>query len=118
MLSDLKRSIQRLPSGARSTVISFRASDFKRRTWASCRRCVQQTQSNTVFEKPRLSGGAALADTAQRMLELGAVDAMNLDGGGSTQFFAGAGALVRPSDTRGVPFASYDRLLPTAILFS
>lgn len=127
MLSDLKRRVQHLPSGARSTVISFRASDLKRPTWASCRRCAQQTRSNkthylitqdSVFENTGLSEGATLADAAQRMLEFGAVDAMNLDGGGSTQLFTGAGALVRPSDTRGVSFASYDRLIPTAILFS
>lgn len=57
---------------------------------------------DSVFEDTGLSEGATLADTAQRMLELGAVDAMNLDGRGSTQLFAGADALVRPNGTQGV----------------
>jgi hypothetical protein len=80
----------------------------------------QQPPLNTSSDSQStgFSEGATLEDAAQLMLELGAVDAMNLDGGGSTQLFAGSGALIRPSDTRGTPFASYDRLIPTAILLS
>lgn len=62
--------------------------------------------------------GATLLDTAEILLELGVVDAMNLDGGGSTQLFAGSGALTCPSDKRGIHFASYERLVPTALVFS
>lgn len=65
-----------------------------------------------------VSQGATLLDLAHYMLELGAVEAMNLDGGGSTQLFAGSGALIRPADKRGIPFASYERLVPSALVFS
>ncbi|MEM6428773.1 MAG: hypothetical protein AAF708_05980 [Deinococcota bacterium] len=49
------------------------------------------------------------------MLELVAIDTMNLDGKGSTSLFTGSGVLMRPSDTQGIPF---DHLIPTSTIFS
>ncbi len=63
-------------------------------------------------------GGVTLAELAEIMAGLGAVSAVNLDGGGSTQMFAGGGGqLLRPGDRRGIPLAAYDRPIPTALMF-
>ena len=60
-----------------------------------------------------------LYELAEIMCILGAVDALNLDGGGSTQMFVGGGGqLLRPGDRRGIPLAAYDRPVPTALVFS
>ena len=45
--------------------------------------------------------GMSLAEAADLMLSLGAIDAVNLDGGGSTTFTAGSRVLNRPSDRTG-----------------
>ena len=64
-------------------------------------------------------GGVTLGELAEIMQGLGAVDALNLDGGGSTQMFAGGGGqLLRPGDRRGIALAAYDRPVPTALMFS
>lgn len=47
------------------------------------------------------SAGLDLYDLAKYMLELGAVDAMNLDGGGSTTMFLDGKVVNRPSDKDG-----------------
>lgn len=47
------------------------------------------------------SGGLDLYDLAEYMLEIGATDAMNLDGGGSTTMFLGGKVVNRPSDKEG-----------------
>lgn len=47
------------------------------------------------------SAGLDLYDLAKYMLELGAVDAMNLDGGGSTTMFLDGKVVNRPSDKEG-----------------
>ena len=47
------------------------------------------------------SAGLDLYDLAAYMLELGAVDAMNLDGGGSTTMFLDGKVVNRPSDKEG-----------------
>ncbi|HET7486968.1 MAG TPA: phosphodiester glycosidase family protein [Acidimicrobiales bacterium] len=56
--------------------------------------------------QPGYSGGMSLAEAADLMVELGAVEALNLDGGGSTTFVAGGRVLNQPSDrlvrTKGV----------------
>jgi len=47
------------------------------------------------------SAGLDLYDLAAYMLELGATDAMNLDGGGSTTMFLGGKVVNKPSDKQG-----------------
>lgn len=47
------------------------------------------------------SAGLDLYDLAKYMLELGAVDAMNLDGGGSTTMFLDGKVVNKPSDATG-----------------
>jgi hypothetical protein len=47
------------------------------------------------------SAGLDLYDLAKYMLELGAVDAMNLDGGGSTTMFVDGKVVNKPSDREG-----------------
>ncbi|HMT09085.1 MAG TPA: phosphodiester glycosidase family protein [Pyrinomonadaceae bacterium] len=47
------------------------------------------------------SAGLDLYDLAKYMLELGAVDAMNLDGGGSTTMFLDGKVVNKPSDKEG-----------------
>ncbi|HEX9774690.1 MAG TPA: phosphodiester glycosidase family protein [Actinomycetota bacterium] len=54
--------------------------------------------------QPGYSAGATLVQAANVMIELGATDALNLDGGGSTTFVVGGDVVNRPSD----------RLLPSA----
>jgi exopolysaccharide biosynthesis protein len=56
--------------------------------------------------QPGYSAGATLRETAELMLALGAAEALNLDGGGSTTLVArGAGGALavanRPSDAAG-----------------
>lgn len=47
------------------------------------------------------SGGIGLEDLAKILLELGATDAMNLDGGGSTTMFLDGKVVNKPSDKEG-----------------
>ena len=55
----------------------------------------------TVDGRSESSGGIGLADLASLLLELGAVDAMNLDGGGSTTMFLDGKVVNKPSDKEG-----------------
>lgn len=55
----------------------------------------------TADGRSEQSAGLDLYDLAKYMLELGAVDAMNLDGGGSTTMFLDAKVVNRPSDKEG-----------------
>jgi len=55
----------------------------------------------TVDGRSELSGGIGLQDLAEYLLSLGAIDAMNLDGGGSTTMFVGGKVVNRPSDKEG-----------------
>lgn len=50
---------------------------------------------------PKVSEGLTLDEEAQLMQSLGAVDAMNLDGGGSTSFVLGGQTINHPSDATG-----------------
>ena len=50
---------------------------------------------------PGLSEGLTLSEEAKVMQALGAVDAMNLDGGGSTSFVSAATTVNHPSDATG-----------------
>ena len=55
----------------------------------------------TVDGRQKESVGMNLNELAALLLELGAVDAMNLDGGGSTTMFAGGKVVNQPSDKEG-----------------
>lgn len=55
----------------------------------------------TVDGRSAESGGISLPDLAAFLLELGATDAMNLDGGGSTTMFLNSKVVNRPSDKEG-----------------
>lgn len=66
----------------------------------------------TVDGRSESSGGISLADLASLLLELGAVDAMNLDGGGSTTMFLDGKVVNKPSDKEGERKVS-DALLVT-----
>ncbi len=51
--------------------------------------------------QPGTSVGMNLQELAEMLLELGATDAMNLDGGGSTTMFVGGKVINQPSDKEG-----------------
>lgn len=55
----------------------------------------------TVDGRSESSGGISLYDLADHLLSLGAVDAMNLDGGGSTTMFVDGKVVNHPSDKDG-----------------
>lgn len=55
----------------------------------------------TVDGRSESSGGIGLYDLAAYLLELGATDAMNLDGGGSTTMFLDGKVVNHPSDKEG-----------------
>jgi hypothetical protein len=55
----------------------------------------------TVDGRSESSGGLSLYDLAALLLEFGAVDAMNLDGGGSTTMFLDGKVVNKPSDKEG-----------------
>ena len=55
----------------------------------------------TVDGRQKESVGMNLNELAALLLELGAVNAMNLDGGGSTTMFAGGKVVNNPSDKEG-----------------
>lgn len=63
---------------------------------------------------PDAPTGCTLTELAQLLAEAGAVDALNCDGGGSSQVFAGPGVLLGSSDARAVPGALFDRPVPVA----
>jgi len=50
-----------------------------------------------------ISEGVGLPELAQIMIDLGCIEAMNLDGGGSTQMAVGGQYVNTPSETRAVP---------------
>lgn len=54
-----------------------------------------------VDGRSEASGGIALQNLAEFLLELGAADAMNLDGGGSTTMFLDGKIVNKPSDKEG-----------------
>lgn len=60
----------------------------------------------TVDGRDSWSAGASLHELAQIMLKFGAVNAINLDGGGSTSMFVGGGIVNAPSDGRLRPLAN------------
>lgn len=64
----------------------------------------------------RAPTGATLLELAELLVAAGAVSAMNLDGGGSTQIARGGGVIHPSSDRRGVAEALFDRPLPQLAL--
>lgn len=59
------------------------------------------------------SAGASLYELAEQLLAAGAVQAMNLDGGGSVQIFVEGGLYNSPGDRRGRQGVTYERMVPT-----
>lgn len=59
------------------------------------------------------SNGATLVELASYLKAAGAVNAMNLDGGGSTQLFVEGGTLTRFGDRRGSPGLVFERMIPS-----
>ncbi|HEY8563384.1 MAG TPA: phosphodiester glycosidase family protein [Pyrinomonadaceae bacterium] len=55
----------------------------------------------TIDGRSEASAGIGLEDLAKLLLEFGAVDAMNLDGGGSTTMFLDGKVVNKPSDKEG-----------------
>lgn len=62
--------------------------------------------------QPGYSMGATLTELAWTMKDLGAVDALNLDGGGSTTMWLKGHTLNRPSDGRERPISTALLVLP------
>ncbi|OQY21332.1 MAG: hypothetical protein B6I34_07490 [Anaerolineaceae bacterium 4572_32.1] len=59
------------------------------------------------------SAGATLTELASLLAEAGAVDALNLDGGGSAQAYYMGGRAIVPGDRRGLPLIHYERMVPS-----
>ena len=57
----------------------------------------------TVDQRPGWSAGVSTVEAAQLLRTLGAVEAINLDGGGSATFVEGARVTNRPSDGTAAP---------------
>ena len=77
-----------------------------RRDFASARTAVGATADGKLIllvcdgRNMRGSAGFTLAELADKLIELGAVDAVNLDGGGSSTMVGSDGKVLnRPSDT-------------------
>lgn len=79
-------------------------------------------EGTSSFFRDGPAKGATLHDLATLMIEEGAVRAMHLDGGGSTQVFChGGGALIAPRDVHhGMADspAQFDRPLPLGLVLS
>jgi hypothetical protein len=68
---------------------------------------------NSGMGTERDSAGATLVELAEHLTSAGAVHAINLDGGGSTQAFVDGGLLTQPGDRRGQPGLIYERMIPS-----
>lgn len=79
-------------------------------------------EGTSSFFRDGPARGATLHDLATLMIEEGAMQALHLDGGGSTQVFCeGGGALVAPRDVHhGMPEspAQFDRPLPLGLVLA
>ncbi len=73
-----------------------------------------QGTSSLAAAGPHSPTGCTLLELAEALIEAGAVDALNCDGGGSAQVFSGSGVLLPSGDARGVPGALFDRPVPVA----
>jgi hypothetical protein len=63
------------------------------------------------------SSGATLVELTELLARAGAVDAINLDGGGSTQLFYVGGLTTTPGNRYGMPGATFERMVPSAGVF-
>jgi exopolysaccharide biosynthesis protein len=77
------------------------ANDRQPRTMAGIGRNGDLILATAGGRDPGVSEGLTLAEEAGFMRELGAVDAMNLDGGGSTTMVVNGQLVNRPSDSTG-----------------
>jgi exopolysaccharide biosynthesis protein len=59
------------------------------------------------------NAGATLVELADLLAEAGAVDAINLDGGGSTQLFYMGGLATVPGNRYGMPGVHFERMVPS-----
>jgi hypothetical protein len=59
------------------------------------------------------SAGATLLELAQLLEGAGAVDAINFDGGGSTQLFYRGGLATTPGNRFGTPGIQFERMVPS-----
>ena len=57
--------------------------------------------------------GATLGEVAQLLKKAGALNAVNLDGGGSTQAYYMGGRALIPGDRRGLHQVHYERMVPS-----
>jgi len=64
------------------------------------------------------SQGATLAELAELLADTGAVEAINLDGGGSTQIFFLSGLTTVAGGRLGLPGVHYERMVPSVGLLS
>lgn len=64
------------------------------------------------------SSGVTLSELTEYLLDAGAVEAINLDGGGSSQLFFEGGLATRFGDRRGLPGIIYERMIPSAGIVS
>ncbi len=60
------------------------------------------------------SQGATLLELAGYLRQAGAIAALNLDGGGSTQAYFEGAPVFPPSDRRNLPNGAFERLIPSA----
>jgi exopolysaccharide biosynthesis protein len=75
---------------------------------------VAMSGSSKGIARPGIdSVGATLLELADQLHREGAVDAINLDGGGSTQVFVEGGLYNSPGDRRGRQGVTYERMVPT-----
>ena len=63
------------------------------------------------------SSGATLAELAELLAQAGAVDAINLDGGGSTQVFYMGGLTTTPGNRYGMFGVTFERMVPSVGIF-
>jgi exopolysaccharide biosynthesis protein len=59
------------------------------------------------------SQGATLVELAALLADAGAVEAVNLDGGGSTQIFFLGGLTTVAGNRLGLPGVHYERMVPS-----
>jgi len=59
------------------------------------------------------SNGATLVELAELLADAGAVEAINLDGGGSTQIFFLGGLTTVSGNRLGLPGVHYERMVPS-----
>jgi len=102
--------------------IQTRAARLSAGITAQRRLIICAVEGTSSFFRDGPARGATLHDLAHLMVEEGAVTALHLDGGGSTQVFChGGGALIAPRDVHHrMPDspAQFDRPLPLGLVLS